>query len=300
MATFLYRLGHTAFRRRWSVLLVWTAVLVAVGAGAAMAPAAKDDGSFMPGIEAQKAFDLMEERFPGTHSSGADARIVFVAPDGQRITAADNRAVIDDLVDGVRGGAQVDRVVSPFQADTVSKDASTAYATVSYKVAADDLTETTKKSLESAIDVAREQGMTVDVGGTALATQPAAGGAAEGMGIALAAVVLLITFGSMAAAGLPLLTAIIGVGISMASILALGSTFGLSMTTGTLATMLGLAVGIDYALFVVSATARSAPRDTPPTRQLVSRREPPARRSSSPGSRWSSRLPASRWSVFRC
>ncbi|WP_328906646.1 MMPL family transporter [Streptomyces sp. NBC_00234] len=252
MATFLYRLGHTAFRRRWSVLLVWTAVLVAVGAGAAMAPAAKDDGSFMPGIEAQKAFDLMEERFPGTHSSGADARIVFVAPDGQRITAADNRAVIDDLVDGVRGGAQVDRVVSPFQADTVSKDASTAYATVSYKVAADDLTETTKKSLESAIDVAREQGMTVDVGGTALATQPAAGGAAEGMGIALAAVVLLITFGSMAAAGLPLLTAIIGVGISMASILALGSTFGLSMTTGTLATMLGLAVGIDYALFVVS------------------------------------------------
>jgi RND superfamily putative drug exporter len=65
-------------------------------------------------------------------------------------------------------------------------------------------------------------------------------------------VVLLITFGSLAAAGLPLLTAILGVGISMSAVLALGSAFGLSETTGTLATMLGLACGIDYALFVVS------------------------------------------------
>ncbi|MGW0585783.1 MMPL family transporter, partial [Streptomyces sp. NPDC002920] len=89
-------------------------------------------------------------------------------------------------------------------------------------------------------------------GGTALAEQPAAGGSAEAIGIVLAALVLLITFGSLAAAGLPLLTAVIGVGVSMAAIIALGSTFGLSLTTGTLASMLGLAVGIDYALFVVS------------------------------------------------
>ncbi|MET9972104.1 MMPL family transporter, partial [Streptomyces sp. NPDC006356] len=89
-------------------------------------------------------------------------------------------------------------------------------------------------------------------GGDALATQPAAGGSAEAIGIAIAALVLLITFGSMAAAGLPLLTAILGVGISMTAILALGSVFGLSLTTGTLASMLGLACGIDYALFVVS------------------------------------------------
>ncbi|MET4927589.1 MMPL family transporter [Streptomyces sp. PSRA5] len=252
MATFLYRLGRTAFRRRWSVLLVWVALLLAVGAGAATAPAAKEDGSFMPGIEAQSAFDLMEQRFPGSNSEGADARIVFVAPDGQKITAADHRAVIDELVAEVGGGAQVDRAVSPFRADAVSEDASTAYATVGYKVKADDLTDATKSTLENAIDVAQQRGLTVEAGGTALATQPAAGGMAEGMGVALAAVVLLVTFGSLAAAGLPLLTAVIGVGISMASILALGSTFGLSLTTGTLASMLGLAVGIDYALFVVS------------------------------------------------
>lgn len=88
MATFLYRLGRTAFRRRWLVVLLWAVVLGAVGAGAAKAPAAGDDGtSFMPGIEAQKAFDLIGERFPGSDADGADARIVFIAPEGQKVTA---------------------------------------------------------------------------------------------------------------------------------------------------------------------------------------------------------------------
>ncbi|MFE9059509.1 MMPL family transporter [Streptomyces mutabilis] len=253
MATFLYRLGRTAFRRRWLVTLLWAVVLGGVGLGAAKAPAAGDDGtSFMPGIEAQKAFDLIGERFPGSEANGADARIVFIAPDGEKVTAADHRAAIDELVSTAAQGPQVDSAVSPFRAGAVSKDASTAYATVTYKVKADDLTDAGKDRLEKAVDEARASGLTVEVGGTALASQPAAGGSAEAIGIALAAVVLLITFGSLAAAGLPLLTAVIGVGVSMCAILALGSALGLSMTTGTLASMLGLAVGIDYALFVVS------------------------------------------------
>jgi RND superfamily putative drug exporter len=253
VATFLYRLGRTAFRRRWLVTLLWAVVLGGVGLGAAKAPAAGDDGtSFMPGIEAQKAFDLIGERFPGSDAKGANARIVFIAPDGEKVTAEDKRAAIDELVSTAAEGTQVDSAVDPFKAGAVSKDASTAYATVNYKVKSGDLTDTSKDSLEKAIEKARGSGLTVEVGGTALASQPAAGGSAEAIGIALAAVVLLITFGSLAAAGLPLLTAIIGVGVSMCAILALGSTLGLSMTTGTLASMLGLAVGIDYALFVVS------------------------------------------------
>ncbi|MFK0119587.1 MMPL family transporter [Streptomyces sp. NPDC090994] len=253
MATFLYRLGRTAFRRRRLVTLLWAVILGAVGLGAATAPGAGDDGtSFMPGIEAQKAFDLIGERFPGSDADGATARIVFIAPDGEKVTAADNRAAIEELVDTAAEGSQVASAVSPFTASAVSEDASTAYATITYKVAAADLTEAGKNALEKAIGEVRDAGLTVEVGGTALATQPAAGGAAEGIGIALAAVVLLITFGSLAAAGLPLLTAVIGVGVSMCAILALAGTFGLSLTTGTLASMLGLAVGIDYALFVVS------------------------------------------------
>ncbi|MFJ2703835.1 MMPL family transporter [Streptomyces sp. NPDC087428] len=253
MATFLYRLGRGAFRRRWFVVLLWAVVLGAAGFGALKAPAADDSGtSFMPGIEAQKAYDLIGERFPGTDANGANARIVFVAPDGQRVTAADTRAAIDAFVAETGRGTQVASAVSPFAADAVSGDGSTAYATVTYKVAADDLTDSSKNALEHAIDDVRDKGVTVEVGGTALATQPAAGGSAEMIGMGIAAVVLLITFGSLAAAGLPLLTAVVGVGISMAGIIALGSTFGLSLTTGTLASMLGLAVGIDYALFVVS------------------------------------------------
>ncbi|GAB3989074.1 MMPL family transporter [Actinoallomurus acanthiterrae] len=252
MASFLYRLGRLAFRWRWLVAVFWVAVMAAVGFSATRASEAPDDGFAMPGIESQKAFDLMDQRFPGSQADGANARLVFVAPSGQKVTAADNRKTIDKVVAEAAHGPQVAGAVSPFQAHAVSKDASTAYATVSFKAKAADLTDASKTTLKDAIAQARDAGLTVEVGGDALATRPAAGGPSEGIGIAVAAVVLLITFGSLAAAGLSLLTAILGVGVSMASILALGTTFGLSATTGTLATMLGLAVGIDYALFVVS------------------------------------------------
>jgi RND superfamily putative drug exporter len=253
VATFLYRIGRGAFRRRWLVALLWAVILGTAGAGAAMAPAAGDDGtSFMPGIEAQRAFDLIGERFPGSDANGADARIVFIAPDGEKVTAAGHRAAIDAFVATAGDGPQVASAVDPFTANAVSEDASTAYATVTYEVSSGDLSDAGRAALEEAVDEARASGLTVEAGGSALSSQPAAGGAAEAIGIGLAAVVLLITFGSLAAAGLPLLTAVVGVGISMGAILALGSVLGLSMTTGTLASMLGLAVGIDYALFVVS------------------------------------------------
>ena len=264
MATFLYRLGRLAFRWRWLVAVFWAAVLAAVGLGAARASEAPDDGFSMPGIESQRALDLIEERFPGSAADAATARIVFVAPDGQKVTAAGNRSAIEETVDQAAGSAQVASTVSPFQARAVSDDAATAYATVTYKVTADDLTDATKDTLRDAVKQARDAGLTVEVGGDALATQPAAGGPAEGVGIAMAAVVLLITFGSLAATGLPLLTAILGVGISMASILALGSTLGLSETTGTLAMMLGLAVGIDYALFVIFRYREERAKGRPP------------------------------------
>ncbi|MEV2210871.1 MMPL family transporter [Streptomyces sp. NPDC050997] len=252
MATFLYRVGRLAFRRRWYVALVWAAVLAAVGLGAVKAPGASDEGFSMPGIESQKAFDLMEQRFPGATADGATARVVFVAPSGEKVTAAENKRIVERTVAELGDGSQVAGAVDPFQAKAVSKDGTTAYATVTYKVAATDLTDTSKSGLEKALEEARDSGLTVDAGGSAMSDAGGAGGAAELIGVAIAAVVLLITFGSLTAAGLPLLTAIIGVGVSMATIMALSSALGLSTTTGTLAMMLGLAVGIDYALFVVS------------------------------------------------
>ncbi|MFD8513009.1 MMPL family transporter [Streptomyces antimycoticus] len=252
MATFLYRVGRLAFRRRWYVALVWGAVLAAVGLGALKAPGASDDGFSMPGIESQKAFDLMEQRFPGATADGATARVVFVAPGGEKVTATENKRAVEKAVADLADGPQVASAVDPFQAKAVSEDGTTAYATVTYKVAADDLTDADRTRLERAIHTAQDSGLTVEAGGSAMDDGGGAGGAAEVIGVVIAAVVLLATFGSLVAAGLPLLTALIGVGVSTATILTLSQALGLSTTTGTLAMMLGLAVGIDYALFVVS------------------------------------------------
>ncbi|MFJ9627563.1 MMPL family transporter [Streptomyces sp. NPDC101175] len=251
MATVLYRLGRLASRRRWYVTVFWVLVLAALGFASAKAPAAPDTTFSTPGVESQRAFDLIQQRFPGAQADGAVARVVFVAPDGRRITSARDRATVDRFVTTVADGPQVAGAVNPFQADAVSKDASTAFSTVTYKVKADALGDTAKKTLKDAAQQARDAGLTVEIGGTALASQPSAGGLGEVIGVGVAAIVLVITFGALAAAGLPLLTAIVGVGIAMTAITALAGTFGLSDTTGTLATMLGLACGIDYAVFVV-------------------------------------------------
>ena len=251
MATVLYRLGRLAFRRRWYVTVLWVVILAALGFASSKAADAPATTFSTPGVESQRAFDLIQQRFPGAQADGAVARVVFVAPDGRKITAGKDRAAVVRLVDEVSGGPQVASAVNPFQAGAVSKDATTAYSTITYTVQANDLTDAAKNSLRSAAQQARASGLTVEIGGTALAAEPAAGGVGEVLGVAIAAVVLLITFGSLAAAGLPLLTALLGVAISMTAITTLASTLGLSDTTGTLATMLGLACGIDYAVFVV-------------------------------------------------
>ncbi|WP_460062654.1 MMPL family transporter [Streptomyces sp. YKOK-I1] len=252
MAVFLYRLGRLAFRRRWYVALLWAVVLAAVGLGAAQAPGASDEEFSAPGIESQKAFDLLGERFPGSAADGATARVVFVAPDGRKVTASQERAAIEDTVHALAGGAQVAAVADPFATKAVGADGSTAYATVTYKVPSAEVTDASRTALEKAADRAREAGLTVEAGGSAMDSGGGPGGVAEIVGITVAALVLLVTFGSMAAAGLPLLTAVLGVGLSMFTLTLLADPLGLSTSTGTLAMMLGLAVGIDYALFVVS------------------------------------------------
>ncbi|TDD34062.1 MMPL family transporter [Actinomadura sp. KC06] len=251
MALFLYRLGRLAARLRWWVVVVWVAVLCGVGFASTTASELPEDSGVMPGIEASDALGLMEQRFPGG-AENATARIVFVADEGQRVTDAANRAVIERLVSEASRGEQVAAAVGPFQSRAVSKDGSTAYATVQYTASKNDLSVAAKEDLRGAVERARSAGLTVEVGGPVLADKPKVGGLSEVVGVMLAALVLLITFGSLVAAGLPLLTAILGVGISMLTILSVGEAFGLSTTSSTLAIMLGLAVGIDYALFVVS------------------------------------------------
>ncbi|MEV6166391.1 MMPL family transporter [Streptomyces sp. NPDC052052] len=252
MATFLYRLGRLSFRkRRWFVLL-WVAILAAAMFGAGKAPAAPEDSMSIPGTETQKAFDLLDERFPDSGSSqGSTARLVFVAPDGQKVTASANKAAIEHTVNELADGDQVSTALDPFTTHAVSKDGTTAYATITYEESSNNLTDSTTSALKDAAQDARDTGLTVEIGGDALQTMEMSP-ATEMIGVVAAAVVLLITFGSVVAAGLPLVTALLGIGTGVAIITALASTIGFSSTTTTLAMMLGLAVGIDYALFIVS------------------------------------------------
>ncbi|MFD0060783.1 MULTISPECIES: MMPL family transporter [unclassified Streptomyces] len=252
MATFLYKLGRLSFRRRRYVALLWVLLLGGIGYASSAAPAPPADSFSMPGTDSQKAFDLLDERFPAASAEGATARVVIRAPEGEKITDPAAKAEVNQLVAALGKGPQVAGVADPYKANAVSKDGTTAYASVTYKVISTELTDKTRDALTDATDTTRAEGFTVETGGDAVQAEQEMGGSAELIGIAVSAVVLVITFGSLIAAGLPLLTAIIGVGIGVSGIAALGSVLNLSGTTSTLAMMIGLAVGIDYALFIVS------------------------------------------------
>ncbi|GCD37104.1 membrane protein [Streptomyces chrestomyceticus JCM 4735] len=252
MATFLYKLGRFAFRRRRFVALIWVALLAVAGVGAATASSPAADSFSVPGTESQKTFDLLGERFPGTKADGATARVVFKAPDGQQVTAPAQKKAVEKVVGELKSSSpQVASVSDPYLAKGVARDGKIAYAQVTYKVSGFELKDDARDALKDAAQHGRDAGLTVEIGGNALQAMPETG-ATEIIGIVISAVVLVITFGALIAAGLPLLTALIGVGIGVSSITALGSVLDLSSTTSTLAMMIGLAVGIDYALFIVS------------------------------------------------
>ncbi|MFI9115142.1 MMPL family transporter [Streptomyces venezuelae] len=252
MATFLSALGRFAFRRRGLVVLLWFLALVGAGFAASTAAAPPADTFSMPGTESQKAFDLLRDRFPAARADGAAARVVVRAPGAEKITDPARRAQVDRLVADLGKSPQVASVADPFKSNAVSGDRTTTYAYVTYEAAATELTDAAHQGLDEAMERARDAGLVVEAGGDAVRIEQTMSGTGEKAGILVSAVVLVLTFGSLVAAGMPLLTALIGVGIGISAITALGSTFGLSSTTSTLAMMIGLAVGIDYALFIVS------------------------------------------------
>lgn len=247
MATLLYRIGRFSFRRRWAMTLAWLAVMVAAGVGMATLSTPAASTFSIPGTPAQEAIDLLAERFPQGPAGGATARIVFAAPDGQSLSTGANKAAVARAVADLGGSDQVAAVADP----AMNADATVAYATVTYSVPAADLSDDAHDTLDAVAAAARAAGLTVELDGDATL---AAGHAPVGeiIGIIVAAVVLLITFGSLVAAGLPLVTALLGVGIGVAAIGIASRFVELSSTTSTLAMMLGLAVAIDYALFIVS------------------------------------------------
>ncbi|MGW4395648.1 MMPL family transporter [Amycolatopsis nivea] len=251
MAPFLYRLGRLSFRRRILVAAVWALVLAAVGAGALTLSGKLSDSVTIPGTESQQAIDRLAEHFPQAAAGGGTARVAIAAPDGHKVTDPAGQAAVESVVGKLKSAPKVAAVVDPFQAKSVSPDGKLALAQVSYHVKGFELSDSDRQALLATGDHAKQLGYQVEYGGDAVQGIPATG-ATEGLGVAVAAVVLIITFGSLLAAGIPLLTALIGVGVGMAGIMLASGSMELNSNTPVLALMIGLAVGIDYALFIVS------------------------------------------------
>lgn len=249
MAVLLYKLGRWAYRRRWIVLVSWLAAFALAGVGSATLAGENSESFEIPGTESQEAFDLLNERFPGSNAAGATGRMVFAAPEGEQLTAPENEAAVESVIDELGTAPGLATVANPFEAGTISEDGRIAYAEIQYEPQL--LSEEQQEALFAAADTGRETGLTVEIGGDIAFTEEPGGGT-EFIGLAVAAIVLVITFGSFIAAGMPLLNAVIGIGVTMSAITIATRFIDLSSDSTILAMMLGIALAIDYSLFIAS------------------------------------------------
>ncbi|MCW2510099.1 MAG: rane transport protein [Modestobacter sp.] len=250
MSTLLYRMGRAAYRHRVLFSATWVVVLAAVIALFVTIGGQFDDEFTIPGSESQAALDQLREASPAAAGAGAD--VVFVAPEGSSVTDPQYTRAIEQVLATVGQVGQVGAVQDPFTAQAISPDGRAALASVQYAVPAEQLGENALGELQAATSAATDAGLRVEVGGGAFNTGAVTVSATEFVGVAVAVLVLVLTFGSLLAAGMNLLIALVGVAIGLTGLLALSGVITLSSTAPTLALMIGLAVGIDYTLFILS------------------------------------------------
>lgn len=255
MSTFLYALGRRAYRTPWRFIAAWLLILALVGAGVAAFSKDFDDDFTLPGSEAQTALDSMKSTFP--EAAGVSASVIVVAEDGDSVEDAKYEDAIEDEVDRLEDLPHVDQVTSPYSTmvnGAISDDETAAMISVQYDGTQQEVGEDAGDELLDALDPLRDDlpGAQVEGGGELFQITGVSISWVEGVGVAIAFIVLLLTLGSFRAAGMPLITALVGVGISVLLVVG-GTAFGsVNSSSIMLALMLGLAVGIDYALFIVS------------------------------------------------
>jgi putative drug exporter of the RND superfamily len=249
MATLLYRLGRASFRRRKMVVALWLVLLAALGGAALAFKGASSSDFTMPGTESQRAIDALQREFP--EASGATGTIVVAAPAGGTLADAALKPAVEGLVKEASALPGVLGAVDPFTSKALSQNGQYGLIQVQFTTRADEVTEEQRAAYEKSGAAAEAAGLRVEHGGEVLNSEPEVGGT-ESIGVIIALVVLVVTFGSLVAAGMTMINALIGVGAGMAGLFALSSVVTLTSTAPVLALMLGLAVGIDYSLFITS------------------------------------------------
>jgi len=257
--SFIARVSRFCVDHRRAVILGWVAVVVAALALSSAVGTRYATNFSLPGAESQRATDLLKRDFP-TQAGDTD-QIVFAAKQG-KVTDPDVRARIAPMLAQVSRLPHVTAVVSPYSGAggrAVSADGRIAFATVNFDQRANDLP---KDAINRVISVARAAGSSavqVELGGQAIQqVQEPPLGAATAIGVVAAIVVLLLTFGSFVAMGMPILTALIGLGSGVGLIGLASQVIDMPFFSTELAVMIGLGVGIDYALFIVTRFRENA------------------------------------------
>ncbi len=253
MATLLYRLGRFSFRHPWRILAVWLILMIGMLGGGVALGGKTNDSFAIPGTQSQNAIDTLEAVFPS--AAGASAQIVVEAPKGTSVENQPYRGAIATLVSRASKVTGVDSASSPFgkyASDAVSKNKTTAIIAVQFKGQQQDVTAASLTDLQKLSPIAKDAGLKIGFGGSVFQDTSVAISPTEGLGVLFAGVVLFIAFGSLLAAGMPLLTALVGIGVTMGGVLASAKFIVIGSSTPLLALMIGLAVGIDYGLFILS------------------------------------------------
>ncbi|WP_262853043.1 MMPL family transporter [Mumia quercus] len=243
MSSMLYRLGRTTAAHPWRTLGAWLVVLVGVLAFASSAGGTFQDDWDVPGAEGQAGLDALRAHLP--QAGGASALVTVHDPEGDPLVRADLTRLADELGDV----AHVVQVAPP----QMSEDADTALLTLRYDVpVTDNEVMGALEPLEEAVAAAGVDGVDVAYGGEVPGSAMEMSGRGELIGVGVALVILVLTFGSVVAAGLPIVVALVGLAVGSAGVTLLAATTDVSSTAPTVATMVGLGVGIDYALLLVT------------------------------------------------
>ncbi len=256
MSTLLYALGRWSYRHSWRVLIAWLLLLALGGVGAVTLGQGTDNSFSIPGTESQAGIEQLNRTFP--QASGTSAQVIIVTADGAPIEGEPYAGQIEDTIAELEDLDGMLAVTDPFDEivkGQVSDDGSAAIVRMQFDGQATDVPASTKTALQDVAAELREslpEGSQVALGGDLFAVSVPGVTITEAIGLLIALLVLIVTFRSFVMAGLPLLTAIIGVGLSISLIFLATAFASVSSTTPLLALMLGLAVGIDYALFIAA------------------------------------------------